>query len=1859
VECLEDRRLLAAPTLDSIADAVLLNGIAQTIPLSGITAGENEVQPIRITASSDNPQLVLDSIVTYESPATTGSLLLVPTREVSGKAMVTVTVEDGGQDGDLATNSDNEVFMRVFEVQVLNEVWRQLGEDIDGERSGDGSGYSVSLSSDGQTVAIGAPFNNGIGHVRIYRWIDSAWQQLGSDIDGESSGDLSGTSVSLSADGQTVAIGAPNNSVSGFDSGHVRIYRWIDSAWQQLGSDIDGEIFDRSGESVSLSADGQTVAIGAPDNSVSGFSSGRVRIYRWIDSAWQQLGSDIDGESSGDLSGTSVSLSSDGQTVAIGADGGGNGIGHVRIYRWIDSAWQQLGSDIDGEATEDGSGYSVSLSADGQTVAIGAPYNNGNGFWAGHVRIYRWIDSAWQQLGDDIDGEARADRSGSSVSLSADGQTVAIGAPYNGVSGFDSGHVRIYRWIDSAWQQLGSDIDSERSGDGSGYSVSLSSDGQTVAIGAPFNNGIGHVRIYNLVPANSPPTIDPISDVEILEDAAGQIIELTGISAGPNDFGPVRVEISSDNTALIPTPRLLGDLLHPRGTAGLVEFSTDLYRVVSGSDTFAKIHVRRSLDAVGTASVLFQTLDGTAKHGSDYTRVSQVLTFEDGEFFKEINIPLLVTEAETTKDFLVALSNPSTDAAIGLATSRVYIVDAETNQDTNGKLVELILTARNIEDSLIPKNEAGEIDVPVGKPFDLEIAYDDLRVNQPGEEPTEFGVFQLLTDIAVSQPNVLMPILNETQWLIIDSSVVSESQNNNIQGFEFSIPESPSGVTGGQLTYTASVAEFGGNPVEAITSALEAFGYTSEQFEIENFQNADDDLCHQIYWNGDGFGNVNLPNVSVDVIEVNPATEVPTQTIEYAPFLADGETPNPDAVRFNLNSYSRTFVPSSSNPSGEKVFSSFNVGTFDAATGFDEVGGTTHVDFMLDFGFKPKPQPFDAFSLRVYLKSEVNDFLVSINSGEYEEAVLMFGNDDPVPQDKVLVESVDTNFNGTSQLIINSLEVPDSLSFTPRPDQSGSATITVTAIDSGADGDFSTATDNLRTSRQFLVNVSPSPSQATNDFFDLATESSGSLLITKSALLSNDTLGNGESIDTVTVTTEATSIGGGTITPEGDSFIYTRPADWFSGIDSFQYTLDDGGSISTATVTVLSGLAGNTLTITLEPGRDHDVTLQYAEDKLVMLDHVTEETLLNIPREYVPLNVNVLGAPQNNNRVSFNQLSAALPSDVVTSWGYQGGSARDEISILGSEEQWAWLSSDPLVTDDIAIDLKHFTSLIDSYSMLAIEEVSVQQVDHIEIDDPYLEVGSSRLVIDSSHPVNLPSVTTMSGGVIQAGTPVGLHTSESIVGDGTIDAVFAGGVGSVIQATGDLTLGDASEADGFLTAGRLDVGANVVTLLDSNQAELGSLTTIGGTQEGTIRSNYGFIMNFGDNLEGFGTIETLQGDSGGPLINNGSITGNSLEQPITINARVKGVGSFDNVVMNGDFTPGFSPGLWSSGTVTYTTENRFEIELGGRRAGSEYDWVDHRLAKLGGTLDVRLIDGFKPGLGDLFEVITSELPIDGEFDEILLPRGENGVFIRTSQTSSSITLEAIFDTNATGDEGAGIDYLEIAKSDTNDYQIALRDGESLKVEGNQFRAKVKGQNKFIAEHPWFLEDARIDDGTLLQVATDGINFLLIEGSRWKNFVSPHDINNDGRTSVLDALTIINELSRGSFVDLDTNQLTPPSELSEWPGVYYDTNGDDRGTVLDALLVINEIARTGASSGEGELADVAIEQWSRDLTPISTAKPTSDPLTQNPNFPTRISTSSPEAENYISRPQVVDAEYESMGSESLKNLDESLLSLLAE
>jgi len=106
------------PTLDAIEDLTIdESGTPQTISLTGIGAGGDENQPLRVTAVSDSTQLVPHPTVDYNSPDSSGTLTVTPVANASGTALITVQVEDGGLDGMLSTPGDNASVTRVFAVR--------------------------------------------------------------------------------------------------------------------------------------------------------------------------------------------------------------------------------------------------------------------------------------------------------------------------------------------------------------------------------------------------------------------------------------------------------------------------------------------------------------------------------------------------------------------------------------------------------------------------------------------------------------------------------------------------------------------------------------------------------------------------------------------------------------------------------------------------------------------------------------------------------------------------------------------------------------------------------------------------------------------------------------------------------------------------------------------------------------------------------------------------------------------------------------------------------------------------------------------------------------------------------------------------------------------------------------------------------------------------------------------------------------------------------------------------------------------------------------------------------------------------------------------------------------------------------------------------------------------------------------------------------------------------------------------------------------------------------------------------------------------------------------------------------------
>lgn len=111
------------PTMGTITNpgAVPEDSLEQSVQLNSISAGGGEVQPMKITATSDNPALFSNLSVDYTSPGTTGTIRYTPAPDQFGVAVVSVRLEDGGYDQDLSTTADNGISVKTFTV-VVNPV---------------------------------------------------------------------------------------------------------------------------------------------------------------------------------------------------------------------------------------------------------------------------------------------------------------------------------------------------------------------------------------------------------------------------------------------------------------------------------------------------------------------------------------------------------------------------------------------------------------------------------------------------------------------------------------------------------------------------------------------------------------------------------------------------------------------------------------------------------------------------------------------------------------------------------------------------------------------------------------------------------------------------------------------------------------------------------------------------------------------------------------------------------------------------------------------------------------------------------------------------------------------------------------------------------------------------------------------------------------------------------------------------------------------------------------------------------------------------------------------------------------------------------------------------------------------------------------------------------------------------------------------------------------------------------------------------------------------------------------------------------------------------------------------------------
>lgn len=394
---------------------------------------------------------------------------------------------------------------------AFSQCWQQKGSDLTGTDEYENTGTSVCMSSDGMTVASGAPqYGNLNGRVIVHSWNGSAWFQKGIDLTGTPM-ERFGTSVDMSADGNLLAIGARINSDSSTTSGAVHMYAWDNNAWQQKGSTIYGNLSGQGlGQYIDISDDGSTVAIGAPFRSIDVNTSetiGLVRTYRWNEtiSDWEQLGTDLTGILQGDWFGSTISLNSDGNRLAVGAHFShvfGQYAGYVKVFTYENGDWQ-LQHTFEG-TTEEGLGEDIDLTPDGNTIVIGSESADGDYDIAGTAKIFQYdgIDQ-WNAIGE-ISGETSYCFFGKSVAISDAGDIIVVGGRVsaNNDPWSDFGYMAAYyRAGSDEWEKIGEDIEGSAGQDYFGEYVAISGDGNTIAGAARQFDGdavdnVGLVRVY-------------------------------------------------------------------------------------------------------------------------------------------------------------------------------------------------------------------------------------------------------------------------------------------------------------------------------------------------------------------------------------------------------------------------------------------------------------------------------------------------------------------------------------------------------------------------------------------------------------------------------------------------------------------------------------------------------------------------------------------------------------------------------------------------------------------------------------------------------------------------------------------------------------------------------------------------------------------------------------------------------------------------------------------------------------------------------------------------------------------------------------------------------------------------------------------------------------------------------------------------------------------------------------------------------------------------------------------------------------------------------------------------------------------
>jgi hypothetical protein len=391
----------------------------------------------------------------------------------------------------VATASGSVTTSTSFTVTPTPHPGIQQGSKLTGTISAMNSlvASSVAISADGNTAVVGGPGDNtNTGAIWIFVRNGTSWSQQGGKLVGSGGTNQAkqGFSVAISADGNTVVSGAQSDNS---DMGAAWVFTRNGGMWSQQGPKLVGTgvagVKPLMGTAVSISADGNTIALGGPGDQSN---MGAVWIFRRTNGTWAQFGNKLVGTGAAGTiprQGSAVALSADGKTLLSGGYQDAGRRGATWVFTFDGSSWMQQGNKLvgTGQFTDSYQGCSVALSANGNTALIGG---NSDNTFRGAAWVFVRSGNTWSQQGAKLVGTAvlQFTRFGTSVSLSADGNTAVIGG-FGDQS--NAGAMWVYKRTGINWIQQGAKLTgSNASGKAKqGNSVSVSATGTTALTGGP------------------------------------------------------------------------------------------------------------------------------------------------------------------------------------------------------------------------------------------------------------------------------------------------------------------------------------------------------------------------------------------------------------------------------------------------------------------------------------------------------------------------------------------------------------------------------------------------------------------------------------------------------------------------------------------------------------------------------------------------------------------------------------------------------------------------------------------------------------------------------------------------------------------------------------------------------------------------------------------------------------------------------------------------------------------------------------------------------------------------------------------------------------------------------------------------------------------------------------------------------------------------------------------------------------------------------------------------------------------------------------------------------------------------------